>query len=464
MHVDAETAEASLLRKANERLILENMRARIEAETAVEAYHEVAYRAQHDPLTQLPNRVLLLDRFEQAISSANRHGTFLAVLFIDLNEFKQINDTYGHSTGDQVLKLVAQRLTASVRESDTVSRHGGDEFLILLSEITQASDAALTAAKILAALGVPAKVGDHVFPLSASIGVSVYPEDGLTGQDLIERADKAMYDAKRRKDGSGRIGSRIVETQGHLELPIAPRGLSRHEQAIIDYEATQEQLIETNHRLSEQVDRARQLLAEAEAAHRRQTEFMTGLARDMTAPLAPSLSAVAEMDGLAARQQVVDMASVIEEVVTACTSGIEARDQHLLVHLPPQRPEVLGDPARLAQAFHNLLENASKYTQNGGEISVLAAVAKKSLEVTISDNGSGMDARTISSIFHPFVRGSRTTELGQGGLGLGLTLVRQFVEAHGGHVSASSAGEGLGSQFRMTLPLLDADPAEGRDP
>ena len=131
----------ALLVKANERLILESLRAQVEAESAMQALHEVSHRAEHDPLTELPNRVLLLDRFEQAIASAKRHGSRLALLFMDLNEFKQINDTHGHGTGDQVLKLVAQRLASSVREADTVSRHGGDEFLILLTEVSQASDA-----------------------------------------------------------------------------------------------------------------------------------------------------------------------------------------------------------------------------------------------------------------------------------------------------------------------------------
>jgi diguanylate cyclase (GGDEF)-like protein len=169
--------------KANERLVLQSIRAQVEAESAVQAFEEVSRRAEHDPLTQLPNRVLLLDRFEQAIVSAKRHGSRLALLFLDLNDFKQINDTHGHGMGDQVLKLAAKRLTASVRGADTVSRHGGDEFLILLSEISNASDAALIADKVLAALEAPAKVGENVFLLCASIGISIYPDDGLKAED-----------------------------------------------------------------------------------------------------------------------------------------------------------------------------------------------------------------------------------------------------------------------------------------
>jgi diguanylate cyclase (GGDEF)-like protein len=462
---EAEAVRAALLVKANERLILESLRAQVEAESAVQAYEEVSRRAEHDPLTQLPNRVLLLDRFEQAIASAKRHGSRLALLFLDLNEFKQINDTHGHGTGDQVLKLVAARLVSAVREADTVSRHGGDEFLMLLTEISQASDAALIADKVLSALGAPAKVGEHVFLLSASIGVSIYPDDGLRAEELIERADAAMYRAKRQSDGS----SHVAETQEHLGVPVAPRALNRHERALLEYEERQEQLLEANRKLTRAMQEAQELLASAEQARRRQTEFMVVLAHDLCTPLAPAHGTVDELERIGADQpllgqvqdnldkQRIDMTRLITEAVGACKATIDARQQHLTVRLPAHPPEVLGDPIRLAQALCNLLGNASKYTQMGGAISVSAAVAEPSLEVTVADNGRGIDARTLPGIFEPFVRGSDTADLEDAGLGLGLTLVRQFVEAHGGRVAAASAGSGLGSQFIVTLPLAGAE-------
>jgi diguanylate cyclase (GGDEF)-like protein len=449
---EAGAVAASLLLKANERLLLASIRAQIEAESAAEAYQEIARRAEHDPLTQLPNRVLLLDRFDQAIAGAKRHGSRLALLFIDLDDFKQINDAHGHGTGDQVLRLVAKRLTSSVREADTVSRHGGDEFLILLPEISQPSDAALIAEKVLTALGAPAIVGDHIFLLSASVGVSTYPEDGFTGEELIERADGAMYRAKGRKDGS----SHVAETQEHLGSPVAPRALNRLEQAILHYEATQERLIETNRRLSAEVESARGLLAEAQTAHLRQTAFMAGLAQDLNTPLLPSQETSPELEHRVAGQQPVDMSNLIDDVVIACRSWIEAREQHLSVQLPTLRHMVLGDSKTLTKAIYNLLENASKYTQTGGDISVLAKVVNRFLEVTVSDNGRGIDAPTLAGLFQPFVRAPQTAELGEVGLGLGLTQVRQSVEAHGGRVAAASAGRGLGSQFLLTLPLIGA--------
>jgi diguanylate cyclase (GGDEF)-like protein/PAS domain S-box-containing protein len=153
--------------------------------------------AQHDFLTDLPNRLLLKDRIAQAISLSRRHRKSLAVLFLDLDGFKYINDSLGHEIGDKVLQLVAQRVVACLRRSDTVSRHGGDEFVILLSEIAQTGDAAICAKRILTELAMPHEVGEHNVRLSASIGVSIYPQDGDDADTLIKNADAAMYQAKR---------------------------------------------------------------------------------------------------------------------------------------------------------------------------------------------------------------------------------------------------------------------------
>jgi diguanylate cyclase (GGDEF)-like protein len=120
----------------------------------------------------------MLDRLENAIVHARRRGSRIAVLFVDLDRFKQINDSRGHAVGDEVLQLVARRLESVVRQSDTVSRHGGDEFLVLLSDVAQASDAARVAAKMLSTLAAPAIVGGEAMRVSASIGITIFPEDG----------------------------------------------------------------------------------------------------------------------------------------------------------------------------------------------------------------------------------------------------------------------------------------------
>ena len=165
--------------------------------TAAEAMAtKMAHLAQHDFLTGLPNRVLLNDRIAQAIFRAERRGTTLAVLFLDLDNFKHINDSLGHAVGDQLLQSVAKRLTSCVRSSDTVSRQGGDEFVILVSEDKYVEDAALIADKILAALESPHSIDGNMLHVTPSIGISVYPADARDSGALIKNADTAMYRAK----------------------------------------------------------------------------------------------------------------------------------------------------------------------------------------------------------------------------------------------------------------------------
>src|ERR1700733_8684582 len=159
---------------------------------------QLAYFAQHDSLTELPNRTLLNDRLSHAITVARRHHARLAVLYVDLDRFKNINDSLGHLVGDNFLKSVALRLSACVRASDTVSRLGGDEFVIVLSEMTHARDAAVCAEKLVQAVRMPHAMDSHEIHVTASIGVSVYPEDGSDIETLLQNADSAMYEAKDR--------------------------------------------------------------------------------------------------------------------------------------------------------------------------------------------------------------------------------------------------------------------------
>jgi diguanylate cyclase (GGDEF)-like protein/PAS domain S-box-containing protein len=173
---------------------------------AVMVFHDVStaralslrmsYLAQHDSLTDLPNRILLNDRLTQAITLAYRHQHKLALLFLDVDRFKHINDSLGHAVGDRLLKVVAQRLFECVRTSDTVSRQGGDEFVILLNEIKHAKDAAVIAEKILLSLSSPYAIDHHELHLTASVGIVTYPDDGMNAETLMKNADFAMYQAK----------------------------------------------------------------------------------------------------------------------------------------------------------------------------------------------------------------------------------------------------------------------------
>jgi len=162
----------------------------------------MSYVAQHDVLTELPNRMLLNDRLSQAMGMAQRHHKKLAVLFVDLDRFKTVNDSLGHATGDAVLQSVAKRLREALRDTDTVSRQGGDEFVILLPEINTAQDADRVAKKLLATLAEPQMAGGSAVPVTASIGISVYPEHGQDAESLVHCADMAMYEAKRSGGGN----------------------------------------------------------------------------------------------------------------------------------------------------------------------------------------------------------------------------------------------------------------------
>jgi diguanylate cyclase (GGDEF)-like protein len=189
--------QASPLLAANEQLVLTALRNQAEAESAARTLAAVSRAAELDALTQLPNRALMLDRCGQAIAIARRHGRQLALLFVDLNHFKQINDRLGHAAGDEVLKIAAQRFVAAVRDADTVSRHGGDEFVILLTEVTRPADAGRIADGLAAALAAPSRAGGQEVRLSASIGIAIYPDDGEDATTLLDRADMAMYTARR---------------------------------------------------------------------------------------------------------------------------------------------------------------------------------------------------------------------------------------------------------------------------
>jgi diguanylate cyclase (GGDEF)-like protein len=152
--------------------------------------------AYHDGLTGLPNRSLLQDRFHQAISQAQRHRKPLALLLLDLDEFKRVNDKLGHASGDKLLKALAQRLSAGIRGADTACRYGGDEFVVMLSEIDNSDTAVTLAVELGTRLGQPYIIDGYQIHMTVSVGTAVYPTDGKTYDALIKQADLAMYRAK----------------------------------------------------------------------------------------------------------------------------------------------------------------------------------------------------------------------------------------------------------------------------
>jgi diguanylate cyclase (GGDEF)-like protein len=206
------------LQQTNADLIIDTIEAQTLAEENEKAKLEMTHLAQHDALTGLPNRILLNDRLAQAIALAHRQSKQFAVMFLDLDRFKDINDSLGHAVGDQLLQSVAKRLVAEVRSSDTVCRQGGDEFVILLADIEHAKDAAISAQKILATLTVPHRINQLELHISVSIGISIYPDDGADAETLIKNADTAMYHAKE----GGRNNYRFFEP-GMSIMGFVPR-------------------------------------------------------------------------------------------------------------------------------------------------------------------------------------------------------------------------------------------------
>lgn len=492
---DLSARRAAELREANQKLVLAVLHADRIAEAAVASLAEVTESQQRDELTGISNRALGLDRLKSGVALARRHGNRLAVLFFDIDNFKAINETLGHAVGDQALQLVTKRLQAALRDSDTISRYGGDELLVILLDVSTASDVAQVADKLLAAFAAPSRVGKHTLRLSASLGISLYPDDGEDAATLIDRADAAMYRCKRRGAGGFQFYSEDDVGDDHHDLPVdrAHRQATSHIDAPTSATLLQEDLREANEQLLMSSLIAHESEADARKAHREQLTFMAMVAHELRNPLAPLrlatdmltnpspyddistdrlgeiiTSQVARMarlvddllDGsrlsagkLRLEFGTVDLVEVLDQVMMVGRQGIEERQQQLAVRLLPGPINVRGDLIRLTQMFASLLDNASKYTPEGGEIELGMSLAEQSISISLRDNGLGITGEMLPLIFDMFVQDPRTLPHSSGGLGIGLAVVRELVAAHGGTVVAHSAGSHLGSEFVVTLPL-----------
>jgi diguanylate cyclase (GGDEF)-like protein len=483
------TLRSTEVHEADEQLVLAAVHADTAAQSAVTSYDELTRYSQHDELTGAPNRTLMLDRLHNAIALAQRRATRVGVLFVDLDQFKQINDTLGHGAGDQVLQLVTQRLQGAVRDSDTVSRHSGDEFLVLLTDITSVADAAAVARKMLASLAAPAQVGPHTLPLSASIGIAVYPEDGSDPAILIRHADAAMYRSKRRGAGSYECHAGPADDDsGAVANSAESERQPRADTAFTQHEARLLELSNANHELLRAAQAARTLKAHAEEAHQRQIEFVVKAAHAMRTPLSVIRMTVEAMTsgalpgrldtkpGDVLKRQAIHLARLIDDLLdgslvgggefklalsrvdigAVVASAVDAsrptmllKHQRLHVETPSRAVGVLCDPMRLAQVFSNLLNSASRRALDGGDIRLDVAATDNDVVVTVSDNGPGIPPEVLPRIFDLFVLDAHA---GDPGLGIGLAVAKELVRAHGGDVEATSAGD-QGSRFVVTIPL-----------
>jgi diguanylate cyclase len=487
---------AAQLLEANEQLVLAVIRAQDEAAAAAQALAEVSRSRHLAGLAERADGVLLFDRLTHAIAIARRSGDRLGLLFVSIDNFKEITDTMGHGVGDQVLAVAARRLGAAVRASDTVSRQGTSDFLVLLGAIAGAPDAIAVAESIVAALALPTALRGASSRLRASIGISVFPDDGDEPDGLVDRATAAMYRARRRGLGSFFFRGERPTSERSLELRgeeageppsalLATEGDAASSQVALQREANEKLLLAALH--------AHELLEAAELANRRQLEFMGIVAHELRNPLAPITNAAALLAhgnsgasvlpivrGIIERQVAhltrlvadlldltrvstgkmrleisrVDIVVLVAEAVQDSRTTVAARGQRLDVRLPGSAVTVNGDSVRLGQVFSNLIGNASKYTPEGGAIEVSLAVAGSSVVITVADNGIGITPEALSDVFEPFIQEQHATDFDGSGLGIGLALVRELVHGHGGRVTAASAGAGLGSCFTVTLPVL----------
>jgi len=491
--------QAGGLVEVNEQLVLAALTSQADAQAATQALQDAVRSAELDGLTQLVNRTTLLDRFGQTLANARRHGRGFALLFLDLDNFKQLNDAYGHVFGDRALRLVADRLVSAVRSVDTVSRYGGDEFLVLLAELNQPGDARTVTEKLIGALGAPAELEGHVVSMMASVGIAIYPNDGDDFDTLVARADAAMYETKRQRVGGGAFhGKTPVEGPG----PDAQPGAANHQPArkgagaAADPERRLVDLREANEHLVLAALTARELQTAAERARQRQTALLAAVADELRNPMAPIRIASAMLGGLPTEEHLlprvqgiveqqltqiahlvgalvdafpvdtgglpierrpVDMALVIDAAVAACRPTMDARHQRFESQRPPGALDIWGEAVHLEQIVSNLLDNASKHTYDGGRISLTVAVTADSMALTVSDDGIGITPQMLPYVFEPFVQDTHALGLHGVGLGIGLTVVRALVRAHGGDLLAHSAGAGRGSQFVVTLPLAASD-------
>ncbi len=214
---------------------IETLRARSQRNVAEE---KLLFLSHHDALTGLPNRLLLRDRFDIAVAQAHRDGTKVAMLFLDLDNFKQINDSLGHGAGDQLLVALAGRLHGCIRESDTISRQGGDEFIILMGGLTDVSIVARVAQEVLDAIAEPFEIAGHALTTSVSIGISLYPDDADDFDTLAKNADGALYHAK----DSGRnaysffAAGMNVDALARMQLQGSLRQALKHEEFVLHYQ------------------------------------------------------------------------------------------------------------------------------------------------------------------------------------------------------------------------------------
>ena len=482
------------LLEANQSLVLAILTAETIAETATNNLTALTRSSRQDTLTQTANLELMLERMNAVMDAARMDEKHFAVLFFDLDHFRRVNNSFGHPGGDEALKLVARRLELVLPNSAIVSRHGGDEFLILLTDVTFPSEVAIVAKQILSAIAAPISIGNQVLQLSASIGIAIYPEDGGNVTTLVDNADVAMFRAKQNSPGEFRFHEPELAVDGSSRLPkqddLTVKSFASNDQFASEIRISD--LREANERLMLAALSSQELEELAQGAHRQQIQFMAMVAHELRSPLTPirlatSLlldrhsqdesttrlkliidSQVSHMsrligdllDGsristgkLRLERVAVEIVSILNSALETFRPAMEARNQRFRSLIPEGPVLFNGDAVRLAQIFTNLLDNASKYTPQGGSITMTMTMSEYDIAIAIIDDGVGISPEALPHIFDLFVQDTPALAHSKGGFGIGLAVVRDLVQAHDGNVTGHSEGRNLGSEFIVTLPI-----------
>ena len=481
--------------EASELLAVTALHASAAADESRELLDRAARPFEVDALTGLPNRALFRDRFSQALAHARRRQSRVALLFLDLDHFKEVNDTHGHAVGDMILRYVANRLRDAGRDVDTVCRHGGDEFLILLSEVSDARSAARFAKKVTATLSEPVRIGDSTFSLAASIGISLYPDDGEDQATLIQRADAAMYVAKRNSWGVAYASgnNQILMSARHPETASVPHDtISLLEVELADAHTTIADLKAANARLEANILNAEREQVKANQAKQYQSHLLNVVAHELRNSLAPLQSAaevlnlvrmdpalMQRMELVLKRQianiftlltdlldvsrlntgrmtidlQRIDAGKVIEAAALQLEAGLAKREQRVFVNIETDTPTVLGDDARLIQVVSTMLERVSAGHRHGAEITVSLYDHGSNIILAIAEGRETASAHDANA---------QTLEMTDDTLSTGahditsiaVMMVVELLKSHGGQLTVSRAADNEVHRVQIVLPRV----------
>ncbi len=479
--------------EASELLAVTALHASAAADESRENLERAARPFDVDALTGLPNRALFRDRFSQALAHARRRHARVAVLFVDLDHFKAINDAHGHAVGDMIIRYVANCLKDAGRDVDTVCRHGGDEFLILLSEIGDATSAARFAEKVTTVLREPVRIADATFTISASIGISLYPDDGEDQEILVQRADAAMYVAKRNGNGVAFASAQhqplnpthalTAAAEGHDPIGLLEVALAEAHTSLADLKAT-------NARLELDILNAEREQIKANEAKQYQSHLLNVVAHELRNSLSPLQSAadvlsLVRMDPslmqrleLVLKRQIshiftlltdlldvsrlnmgrltidldrVDVAEVIESAVSQLATGLAKRDHEVLVRIETEFPFILGDKVRLTQVVTTLLDQMSASLKQGAQITASLYDSEGTLVMAIAEGrGSSRAHDTKAQTLDLY--DDRPSEAGNSILTVAVMVVIELLKSHGGQLTVSRNGNREVPRLQIVLP------------